>query len=96
MRGNFVRKAEVNGDTALNPYWYLRNGLLHVRYTVDRCIRLSATEEKSLKEAITANPAYKQGTLERNWRFLTDLVGKEITNDGTAEAERQISVRHKN
>ena len=89
MKGHYIKRVEVNGDTAINPYWYLRDGLLHVRYTVDRCIRLSHTEEQKLKEDITVNPACKQDVLEHNWKFLTDCVGKVIMNDGIAEAERQ-------
>lgn len=89
MKGHYIKKVEVNGDTAINPYWYLRDGLLHVRYTVDRCIRLSPSEEQKLKEEITVNPAYKQDVLERNWKFLTDCASKEIVNDGITEAERQ-------
>ncbi len=89
MKGNIIKRVEVNGDTVINPYWYLRDGLLHVRCTVDRCIRLSPYEEKRLKEEITANPSYKQDTLEHSWKFLTYYAGKEIVNDGIAEAERQ-------
>jgi hypothetical protein len=89
VKGHYIKRVEVNGDTVINPYWYLRNGLLHVRCTVDRCIRLSPSEEKKLKEEITANPSCKQDMLEHNWKFLTDYVGKEIVNDGIAEAERQ-------
>jgi hypothetical protein len=94
VKNHYIKRVEVNGDTAINPYWYLRDGLLHVRYTVDRCVRLSPSEELKLKEEITANPSYKQDTLEHNWKLLTDCVGKEIVNDGIAEAERQYG--HKN
>lgn len=89
MKNHCIKRVEVNGDTAINPYWYLRDGLLHVRYTVDRCVRLSPSEEKKVKAEITMNPAYKQDVLEQNWKFLTDCVSKEIINDGMAEAERQ-------
>ena len=39
----------VNGDTAIKPYYYMRNGLLHVRFTVDRCVELSKAEENQIK-----------------------------------------------
>lgn len=80
----------INGETAIKPYYYLRNGLLHARYTVDRCVELSSTEVAKLKVDLTASPADKQGVLAKAWSFFTVTVGKTIIMDGIAELEKRI------
>ena len=80
----------INGETAIKPYYYYRNGLLHVRYTVDRCIQLSDTEKAKLKMELTVNSTDKQSILEKYWNFFTTCVGKEIIADGVAEMEKRI------
>lgn len=80
----------INGETAIKPYYYLRNGLLHVRYTVDRCIKLSDAETAKIKVDMTASPYDKQAILSKAWNFLTNAVGKTIINDGIAELEKTI------
>lgn len=80
----------IDGEFAISPYYYLRNGLLHVRYTVDRCMRLSPSEVVMLKKKMTDNPSDKQGVLSDSWRFFSECVKKSIINDGIAEAEKQI------
>lgn len=80
----------VNGETAIKPYWYLRNELLHIRYTVDRCITLSEAEIIDLKKKLSEKPADKQGILENTWKFFTDCVGKDIIMDGIAELEKRM------
>lgn len=92
----FDMKTCINGETCIKPYFYLRNGLLHVRYTVDRCMKLSATEVAGLKVSLTASPADKQDILKKAWNFFTNAVGKEIIMDGIAELERQIKEFKKN
>lgn len=86
----FDMRTYINGETAIKPYYYLRNGKLHVRYTVDRCIDLSSTETAKLKVDMTASPSDKQTVLERAWSFFTVTVGKPIIMDGIAELEKQI------
>lgn len=86
----FDLRTYINGETAIKPYWYLRNGLLHVRYNVDRCVKLSDSEVAELKLQLTASPAEKQSILEKAWKFFTDCVEKPIINDGVAEIEKQI------
>ena len=86
----FDKRTYINGETAIKPYYYFRNGSLHVRYTVDRCMKLSSSEVARLKDELTANPAYKQSILEKAWNFLSVTVGKEIIHDGIAELEKQI------
>ena len=80
----------ICGETAIKPYYYMRNGLLHVRYTVDRCVELTPAEVTKLKVDITANPENKQKILEEMWNFLTVSVERKIIHDGIAEMERRI------
>ena len=86
----FDKRTYINGETAIKPYYYFRNGLLHVRYTVDRCMKLSSNEAAKLKVDLTASPTYKQSILEKAWNFFSITVGKEIIHDGIAELEKQI------
>lgn len=83
------KRVYVNGETAIKPYWYVRNGLLHIRYTVDRCIELSGWENERIKSEIT-DSTDKQKILEKHWKTLTDYVGKPIIMDGIAEIDRRI------
>lgn len=77
-------------ETAIKPFLFIKGNELHVRYTVDRCMKLSSSEVAELKDELTANPAYKQNILEKTWNFLSVTVGKEIIHDGIAELEKQI------
>ena len=83
-------RTHICGETAIKPYYYMRNGLLHVRYTVDRCVELTPSEVAKLKVDITANPEKKQTILEEMWNFLTLSVERKIIHDGIAEMERRI------
>ena len=83
-------RTHICGETAIKPYYYMRNGLLHVRYTVDRCVELTPSEVAKLKVDITANPDKKQTILEEMWNFLTLSVERKIIHDGIAEMERRI------
>lgn len=86
----YDKRTYVNGETAIKPYWYFRNGLIHIRYNVDRCIKLSNDEVLKLKEELTENPSDKQGVLEKAWNFFSNTVGKPIIHDGVAEMEKRI------
>lgn len=88
-------RTHINGETAIKPYYYLRNGLLHVRYIVDRCVELSGSEVSMVKDALTKNPADKQNILSKAWNFATVCLQKTIIMDGIAELEKQIK-RFKN
>ena len=77
-------------ETAIKPFLFIKGNELHVRYTVDRCMKLSSSEVVKLKDELTANPAYKQSILEKAWNFLSVTVGKAIIHDGIAELEKQI------
>lgn len=89
----FDKRVYVNGETAIKPYYYLRNGRIHIRYTVDRCMRLSESEESRLKEKITASPEKKQEILSDEWNFFSNTVKKDIIYDGIAEAGKIIRER---
>ena len=79
----------INGDIAIKPYYYLRNGLLHVRYTVDRCIELTSTEVGRLKTDLTAG-ADKQETLGKMFNLLATHGERTIIADGIAEIDRRM------
>lgn len=76
-------------EIAIKPYYYYRNGLLHIRYTVDRCIELSDSEKAKLKVELSTT-FDKQSVLSRAWNFFTTCVNKPIIRDGVAEMERRI------
>ena len=80
----------INGETCIKPYYYMRNGLLHVRYTVDRCVELSSTEEAKAKVDITLHPEEKQSILAKLWALISKQVGRPIIMDGIAELEKRI------
>ena len=87
---NFAdNRTYIEGELAIKPYYYFRNGYLHVRYNVDRAIELSEAEALKLKNDMTANPAYKQSVLAEAWRFFEKTVGKSILHDGLREIEKK-------
>lgn len=79
----------VNGELAMKPYYYFRNGLVHIRYTVDRCIELTKTEQIKLKTEMTSSYD-KQKILADTWNFLTNCVRKPVIEDGIAEMEKRM------
>ena len=82
----------INGDIAVKPYYYLRNGLLHVRHTVDRAVDLSKDEEMRIKEELTEAPAEKQQILGREWNLQTVMNEKPVIMDGIKAAEERIKI----
>ena len=84
------QKIVINGETAIKPYYYLHNGLLHARYTVDRCIELSLSEIERIKAKVTENPSSKQEIFLNEWNFQTKCVGKPVIFDGIAEIDKRI------
>ena len=79
----------VEGELAIKPYYYFRNGYLHIRYNVDRVIKLSETEAAKLKLEMTTNPADKQSVLAKAWSFFEKTVGKPVIHDGLKEIEKK-------
>ncbi len=84
-------KVNVEGgeEIAMKPYYYYRNGYLHIRYNVDRCVELSPAEKAKLKVDM-ASTFDKQNLFARTWNFLTSCVGKPVIRDGIAEVERKM------
>lgn len=80
----------VQGEKAIKPYFYARNGLLHVRYTVDRCMELSPSEVEKMKEDFSRNPSYKQKILEELWAFLEKTVNKTVYMNGLEKSMEVI------
>ena len=77
-------------ETAIKPFLFIKGNELRVRYTVDRCMKLTSSEVARLKDELTASPSYKQSILKKAWNFFSVTVGREIIHDGLAELERQI------
>jgi hypothetical protein len=86
-------KLTVDGETAIKPYWYLRRDLLHIRYTVDRCIKLSDSEVTGLKLTMTAEND-KQKSLAKAWSFFANTVKRAIIKDGIAEIDKYMEERN--
>lgn len=82
-------KIGEDDEIAVKPYYYFRNGYIHIRYNVDRCIKLSDTEVERIKDALSGTYD-KQTLLANEWNFLTTCVKKDIIRDGIAEAEKCI------
>ena len=91
-KGGAEPRVVVNGETAIKPYWYLRNGLLHVRYVVDRCLELTESEEGLLKMEMAAafDKRGKQKALEKAWRLCAGPLGRPVVMDGVSEIDRRI------
>lgn len=86
----------INGDTAIKPYYYMRNGLLHVRYNVDRCVELSKDEENRIKSELEGKPEQKQEILGRNWNLLTVMAERSIISDGISTGDEKIKELSRN
>lgn len=83
----------IEGVKVSKPYFYVRNGLLHVKGNFDKCIELSQTEVKSLKEALQAasyGSEEKQAVLYSFWNFCEIELKKPVIQDGLSEIERRI------
>lgn len=80
----------INGDITIKPYYYLRNGLLHVRHMVDRAVVLSKDEEMRVKEELNKAPAQKQQILGREWNLQTVMNEKPVIMDGIRAAEERM------
>ena len=76
-------------EIAMKPYWYYRNGRLHIRYTVDRCVELSEGEKARLKVELSSC-FDKQEVLAKAWYFQVNCLEKKIIHDGIADTERRI------
>lgn len=88
-------KVGEDDEIAMKPYYYFRNGKLHIRYNVDRCVNLSDAESAQLKVTL-ASTFDKQTALAKAWNFFTTCVKKEVIRDGIAEAEKSIREYNEN
>lgn len=86
----------IDRETAIKPYYYLRNGFLHVRYTVDRTVELSESEVQQIKNELEKKPYDKQVVLADSWDFLTKTVGKTIIHDGIQNFGERLKEHAKN
>lgn len=82
-------RTHINGETAIKPYYYMRCGLLHVRYTVDRAIPISPAEVAKIKVDL-ASGADKQTVLGKAWNLFEKTVERPIIQDGIAEIDRRM------
>ena len=85
-----LHNAIINGETAIKPYYYMRNGLLHIRYIVDRAVELSESEVKATKDKITLAPYNKQEILSKLWNLLTVYVERPVLLDGIKAGEDKM------
>ena len=69
-------------------YYYLRNGLLHIRYNVIRFVEMSNTELKELRERLSKSKD-KQQELLAEWEFQTGNLEKEVK-----DVQRQKTREH--
>lgn len=81
----------INGDIAIKPYYYLRNGLLHVRHMVDRAVDLSKDEDMRVKEELNKAPSQKQQILSREWNLQTVMNERPIITDGIKAGEDRMA-----
>lgn len=84
----------VEGEVAIKPYFYFRNGYLHIRYNTDKAIALSESEVKRIKEELSSSPADKQNILRANWDFQVHQVGKSIISNGIALADSIVEKKN--
>lgn len=90
--GNY-KNVYIDGVKVSKPYFYLRNGLLHVKGNFDKCIELSQAEVQNLKDRLN-NASYgaeeKQDVLYEFWQLCERELKKPVIQDGLSEIERRI------
>ena len=74
-------------EIAIKPYYYIRNNALHIKYSVDRCIKLTSAESTRLKLELTSSSQDKQEILAKAWNFFVNFVRKTVIRDGVAYAD---------
>lgn len=81
------KRIMVNGDVAIKPYLYVRNKMLHVRFTSDKCVALTESEESELYRRLTEHPEKKQEILAEFWSMTADMIERPVY-DGIQVADR--------
>lgn len=90
--GNY-KNVYIEGVKVSKPYFYLRNGLLHVKGNLDKCIELSPAEVKRLKDMLLSasyGAEEKQEVLYAFWQFCERELKKPVIQDGLSEIEKRI------
>lgn len=80
------------------PYFYMRNGLIHVKGNFDKCIELSTAEVKILKDMLQSTSygsEEKQDILYFFWQFCEKELKKPIIQDGLSLIEKRIKGEEK-
>lgn len=67
-----------NGRVAIKPYYYCKNGYLHVRYNIDDCVKLSSSEETRLQKEIKERPSYKQDIMAKEYNLQLTMLQKPV------------------
>lgn len=88
--GKEIERTVIDSRVALKPYYYLRNGLLHARYTVDDCVELSNSEVARLKEELSKDIPHKQDILAKEYNLQTVMLRKPVY-DGILKLEEKIN-----
>ena len=81
------KRIMVNGDVAIKPYLYVRNKMLHVRFTSDKCVALTESEESELYRRLTEHPEKKQEIFAEFWSMITSMIERPVY-DGIQVADR--------
>ena len=82
-----LKRVMVNGDVAIKPYLYVRNKMLHVRFTSDKCVALTESEERELYRRLTEHPEKKQEILAEFWSMTANTIERPVY-DGIQVADR--------
>lgn len=84
----------INGRVAIKPYYYYRDGLLHCRYAIDDCMKVTANEAKELKAEIEKDCVHKQDILAKAWNLQANFICKTIY-DGVIEIDNKMEESRK-
>ena len=90
-----LKRLIVDGNVAIKPYLYVRNKMLHVRFTIDKCIALTDTEEKELYKRLSEHPEKKQEILAEYWSVTANMIERPIY-DGIKVADRFMDKKRQN
>jgi hypothetical protein len=78
----------IAGERAIKPLYYIRNGVLHARYNVDRAIELTQEDETEIKALLSLPEADKQNILSAKWKGLQN--SSTVIMDGISYAENRF------
>lgn len=58
-------------------YFYLRNGILHRKYTVDEAVKVSKDEEARILGEMSRYPYAKQEVYDKYWSLYVHTMGRQ-------------------